>query len=540
MAIPKQPRQAMINMMYLVLTAMLALNISAEVLQAFNTVDSGIKKSMSALESGSMLTLDALTIRAEHDPDAQPYVQKAIQARAVAKRLFDEIENVKDELRRESGIKTNSKGEVVLRNEHDTHTPTLLLINRGKGARLKQAINDTRDRLLTFFDPEDVNRESRTLPIRAVDPEPDGDIVKTWEEAQFEEMPMAAVLALLSLIQNDVRSSEAQVLKYLLDEAGMMGFDFDKVIAQAIPQARWVTVGDKMNIDLMVAAYDSKVQSEIFIGPLDREQVYVNAQGRLEVRNKHQELPPLLRIDEKRVMDEGGIETLGRIPGSEGTQNISGAIKVVDQDNGQVSWFPFTTEYQAIRPAAVVSPDYMNVLYIGVDNPISISVPGFTNDKISATISDGTLSRTSTGYVARVSTSGSAYVSVSAKTETGVRPMGRAEFKVKRLPDPDVTMGNYGNGCVPAGAFRVIPGLTAQAPWFYFPVNYRIQGFIVSIGRGGQVSNPVIVNGPLWSDEVKRAFANLRIGDKVWIDDIIIVPPDEDVRKASLSFKVCS
>lgn len=540
MALPKNPRQAMINIMYLVLTAMLALNISAEVLNAFIKVDESIQKSTVAVDSSSSLSMKALVLRADNDVEAKPYLERAVRARLVADSLVQDIEILKEELKHESGVKTAANGEKVLRNGRDTHTPTYWLINKGKGAELKAKIKDARQKFLSFYDVKHVDAEGKSLPLRAVDPEPTDDVIKTWEEDLFEEMPVVAALAMLSKLQNDVRTSEAQVIQYLLDEAGMIGFDFDQVMAQAIPRARWVTIGDQMKIELMVSAYDSKVKSEILIGPLDMSQVAVAADGRLTVKDKHQEHPPLIRIDEHIETGEGGIAQWARSATVAGNHELSGVIKVVDQDNGQVSWFPFRTEYQAIRPAAVVSPDYMNVLYIGVDNPMSVSVPGFTDDKVSASISSGTLTRNGSGYIARVTEPGSVYVNVFAQTETGVKPMGRAEFKVKRLPDPDYAMGPYKGGCITRASLQAMTGITAQAPWFYFPVNYRVAGYSVSLGRGGQVFGPYAVNGALFPDQVKELFRTARVGDRIWIDDIIAIPPDDSRRKGDLSFKICS
>jgi gliding motility-associated protein GldM len=541
MAIPKHPRQAMINMMYLVLTAMLALNISAEVLQAFKKVDESIQKSITAVQFSSDLTMRALQLRADNDPKAMPFLEKAQQAHALADTLYWEVEALKRELRLESGVKTNSKGDTILRNERDTHTPTYLLINEGKGTDLKNKINSSRETFLGFFDAEDRDEMRESVPLAAIDPEPTDEVSKTWEETQFEEMPIVAALVMLSKIQNDVRTTEAQVVKYMMDKAGMVGYDFDQVVAQAIPQARWVTVGDQMRVDLMVAAYDSKVKSEVLIGPLDMNQITVTSDGALKVKDEHQEHPPLLSITDRLEPNDKGIAEWIESPSAAGQRHLSGVIKVVDQDNGEISWFPFKTEYQVIRPAAVVSPDYMNVLYIGVDNPMSISVPGFTDGKVSATITNGTLTRSGSGYIARVTDPGSIWVNVSARTENGVRPMGRSEFKVKLLPTPAVTMGPYGEGCVPLGAFRGLPGLTAQAPWFYFPVNYRIESFNVSIlKRDRQYVGPIPVTGPLFSQQVKDNFANLKVGEKVWIEEIVVVPPDGRRRKVNLSFKVCN
>jgi hypothetical protein len=102
-------------------------------------------------------------------------------------------------------------------------------------------------------------------------------------------------------------------------------------------------------------------------------------------------------------------------------------------------------------------------------------------------------------------------------------------------------MGIYSNGCVPVGAFRALPGLTAQAPWFYFPVNYRIESFSVEIRkRSGTLSPKMTCTGPLFSQQVMQHFSNLQIGERVWIDDILVKPPDGTTHKEALSFTVCN
>ena len=528
----------MINMMYLVLTAMLALNISAEVLEAFTKVDDSIQKSIGAVNAGSSVTYRALSIKAANDPSRTPFLDRANEAKRISDSLYGDIELLKEMLREESGVRVTSSGKKVLRNGRDTHTPTHLLINEGKGAMLKQKINATREALLALYDSADLELGVGILPLHAVDPEPDGQIVKTWEEDLFYEMPVVASLAMLSKIQNDVRASEAQTLKYLLDEAGMDDFPFNSVMATAIPKARWVTVGDRMNIDLMVSAFDSNMETEVFIGPLNRALIRPNVDGVLEVIDKDLKYPPLLSVEQKLVSGSRGIATLQQVPMAVGTKRVTGVIKVVNKDDGSISWFPFDTEYEVIRPAAVVSPDNMNVLYLGVDNPISISVPGFTDDKVSATISSGTLTKQSGKYIARVSQTGTTTVRVTAQTETVTKPMGDMEFKVKRLPPPEVALSGRPGGQISVDLVRNALGLTATAPWFHFPIPYRIEEFHVVLNPAGTSNQiPKSNSSAVFSADVRELLRRARPRDRLYFDNVVVALPDRK-EKVHLSFLI--
>jgi gliding motility-associated protein GldM len=179
------------------------------------------------------------------------------------------------------------------------------------------------------------------------------------------------------------------------------------------------------------------------------------------------------------------------------------------------------------RPSLTVSAIKMNLLYMGVDNPVSISVPGVADNNLSATISTGTLRRDASGknWVVRVSQQGKAIISVAMKSDKTTRSMGSAEFRVKRLPPPNAFISNVDGGPVAKNA--LIPRMPED---FEFDLNFVINSFTFISIRGGDVF-PLQGKGNLLTEEMKNFIRNSKRGDKIWLENIMAKGPDGSTRR---------
>ena len=227
---------------------------------------------------------------------------------------------------------------------------------------------------------------------------------KNWQEYMFEDMPVAAAVTLLTKLQNDVRYAEGEVLHTLVANIDMKDIRVNKLSAFVIPNAQTIVRGDKFSAQIVMAAVDTTQQPKIYIG------------GRqMNLRNNTYEI----------------------VTGRTGEFNLAGYI-TMQNGQGDVIRRDFTQKYTVVDPSATVSADLMNVLYAGYTNPISISIPGVPLNKVTASMSGGTLQPVGPGkYIARPAAVGKDVTITVMSTTTGhPRQMGQFTFHVRKLPDP--------------------------------------------------------------------------------------------------------
>src|SRR5690606_12440304 len=213
-----------------------------------------------------------------------------------------------------------------------------------------------------------------------------------------------------------------------------------------------------------------------------------------------------------------------------GVYEYKGTIRVPSPD-GSVKEYPFSQSYQVSAPTAVVSADKMNVLYIGVDNPISVSVPGIPRESIRASISSGSLSGGNGNYTARVSEPGTAVISVSAEVGGEVRALGSQTFRVRTVPPPIPKFGGISSGALNASVAKVQPGVFAVLENFDFDMQFTVTRFTMIISR--RRADPFVqtANSNALTPQMKQALNTVAAGDVIAIDDIYVKGGDGTNRK---------
>jgi len=528
----------MINMMYLVYTALLALNISAETLNAFITVDKGLRRTTSALDTNIGEVYKVFQERAARDSSALPLYAKALKAQDISNKLIANIEQMKGEMLDISGSEIVN-GEKIATNHRDTNTPTLYFVNEKNGDKLQQQINDARDQFLSLFGDDVRSTKAQSITLKAEAPVgSDGLSKKSWTEHNFADVPVVAAITILSKIENDAKTTEAAVVDYLKGQIGLESVSFDVLKARAIPKKSYLNLGETYSADIFVSASSSSTQPKVYIGEFDPEYIKRDENGDLPAEVEADKLP--LQAGYRELSDAvNGIVKYEFQANGIGPKTYRGVIAVLNAKTGKIKYYPFETDYLVAQSQAVVSPTKMNVLYIGVDNPLDISVPGYPTSSVSASLSGGTLTGGNGKYVGRVTSTGDVKVNVSVRTETGTKSVGSVAFRAKRIPDPKVLLGNSSGPVITAGQLRGLPGLIAIADNFPFDVNFKVRGFEVTYKKSG--SNNLIIKqnaGKIFTPEVKNIFSSARPGDRVWFDNIKVKAPDGTTRTKSLSFKV--
>ncbi|MBL0102645.1 MAG: gliding motility protein GldM [Bacteroidetes bacterium] len=509
------PRQKMINMMYLVLTALLALNVTKEVINAFVTINESVVLSKNNLDKKNQNTYAAFAQAMSNDPVKYKSVNdRAMNVKKAADDLNNYIEGLKTRLVRESDQidpKDPTPTLPDMERKDDYDTPTHIMIgaddHTGKGG----AADSLRQKLIAFKGlivknaPDgtqaDYKKQLDNL-LNTEDPKKGEDGKRTWELMSFYHNPVVATVALLSKFQSDIRTAESQVTDNLLASVDANIIKLDKLNAKVIANSTVVTIGSEYQADVFLSATSSTMAPEVYIGAT-WDSVAKQVRG-----GSTTPLPV-----------EGGYAKFSARPGSEGEQKWSGVIRVKKPD-GTYDGYPFQASYVAQKPNSVVSAEKMNVLYIGVDNPMAISVPGVPNNQVRVSIegAGGSLKPNSTAgaghYMANVTTTGQCKVKVTAEIGGKQLPMGEFVYRVKRVPDPVASISNSKGGTINKNTLKA-GALVPVLENFDFEMFFKITGFKATVIRKRADPLEFTGEGNQLTSAMRDAIEKCSAGDRV-------------------------
>lgn len=522
------PRQKMINMMYLVLTALLALNVSTEVLNAFKLVNEGLQTSNGSLSVKNESIYKAFDKQKQDNPEkAKVPFDKAQEARKISKELFDVLESYKTQVIKLADGRDPETGDIVQRDNIDIATQMFCEQNGKNGKELQKKILDARSKLLALVDEKD--RANFSISLNGETPKLKADPGASWEFATFNHVPTTAAVTILSKFQNDVVSSEGAIIDYLIKKIGETDFKFDALAAKIIAPSSYIMQGQAYKADIFLAAFNSTQDPEVFLGGLGGFQR--DPEGGFKPMDSPNPLPPGYSEGSK-MKTAGGMAKLEQGGSGVGERKYAGIIRVKNPVGGY-TFYPFEGGYQVAAKSVVVSPTKMNVLYIGVENPMKISVPGVGQGDVSASLAgSGTLSKNPDGsYSAKVTAVGKCQINVFAKVDGKVQPMGAEEFRIKRIPDPVPTLGGkLRGGNTQPGAIKAQSGLVALLENFDFEARFNVVSFQMVFSSKGEIFKAT-AQGPLLNAQMKSFLDRAKPKDIIFIDEIKVVGPDGQPRK---------
>ena len=512
---PVSPRQKMINLMYVVLMAMLALNVSTEVLNGFSIVEESLKRTTSNATLENMAIYDDFAVQMKKNPQkVKEWYDKSQQVKQMSAHLYD----LADELKHAIVVEADGKdGDVRnIRNKEDLEAANQVMLapGRGRGKELYDAINTYRVNMLKMVTtPRQKKLLISTLTTEI--PQSAQTMGKNWQEYMFEAMPAAAAVTLLSKLQSDVRYAEGEVLHTLVSNIDVKDIRVNALNAFVIPNSQTIVRGDKFSAHIVMAAVDTTQQPQIFIG------------------GREMNLP------------NGLYET---VTSRTGDFTLSGYIQV-ENGNGELLKRNFEQKYTVVDPSATVSADLMNMLYAGYANPISISVPGVPLNKISATMTNGSLTPTGPGkYIARPTKVGDNAVITVMSTNTG-RPqqMGQFTFRVRRLPDPTPyipikdAQGNsdrFKGGNMSKAELMSAEGIGAAIDDGVLDIGFKVLSFEVVFFDNMGNAVPIASDGSQFSTRQKDTFRKLTRNRRLYISHVVAVGPDGIQRTLKSSTEV--
>lgn len=527
------PRQKMIGMMYLVLMALLALNVSRDVLNAFVLVDESLTRTTENFyHKNDVYYKEFDRAAAENPVKAGPWKSKADEVKRKSNELHKYIQGLKLEIvKKTEGDDTeaiegeNILGELIVKKD-DTFAPAEIMIGAnkdGKANDLKMALDQYREYLLSLLDEKSVDtRESIKTSLNTDDPPPkEGEILR-WQDEHFEELPLMAVITLMSKMQSDVRNAESDALRYLFSQIEAGSFNFNLVEPVVIPNSSYIVRGTEYKANVFMAAFDTTQEPIVYIGEYDST---ISDDGTIEYRMKGE-----LGRDYTTAPVDGGKGVYSVTPSAVGWKKWGGIISLKRLDGGVTSK-PFRIEYQVAEPSLVVSATKMNVFYLGVPNPVEISVPGVPADRIVASTNNGRISPSGGAYMVNPTREGTSQISVSVREDGGVRPRGSKTFRVRKVPDPYATLaGGRSGATLSKSQILAQLGPKAEMPeWFEFDLEFTVTSFSLATYVQGFYQEIAASSGT-FSSAQRDVLRNLNPGAKLYLNDVIAVGPDGSSR----------
>tara|TARA_B100001287_G_scaffold274603_1_gene280244 strand:+ start:2111 stop:3766 length:1656 start_codon:yes stop_codon:yes gene_type:complete len=516
------PRQRMINMMYLVLTALLALNVSKEVLEAFAKMDNSIEYAYGDKYSSNEKHYLDFKNRAEKNPEKfQEWYSHALNVKRESKEILDSIQSVKTKIELLAGG-YDKDGMLVKKDDKDLVKKLLVkdLSEKGAygyGAMLVKARDKYRNFLLSLdslniYIGNDVKVKDRINQILSTeDFDEDGSGPKaavSWQDAQYNGHVPIAVMAFMAQMKLDVGSLEGEILELLQKKIGQSSITVNSQIGVVKAPKQTIMLGDSF-------------KARVFIAGVDTNQLPTFSLHKYDSKGNRIESVPY-----DTLINDGSEGLYSTKPTRQGTYYFGGDI-IIQSEEGEKT-YPFLQEYRVDAPLSVISPDKMNVIYTEVINPLSISVPGYSSDELQ-------LYSDFSGCKIKSIKNGS-YEAVIAKKQKGKnrkktmnlfikdKSSGKIvgekiTFRIKNVPPPKPSIKKIlGTGEMTPQELGTAAGIRAKLENFDFELSFEITSFRYTYPTNTGAFKTQSYSGWKFTPDLKSQFNGLKPGQKIIFD----------------------
>lgn len=490
----------MINIMYLVLTALLALNVSAEILNAFKTVDDSLTATNSTINKSTETILKSLEDKLS-DPTSKVkaaiWYPKAQRAQELSTDMYNYIKTLKDKILKEAGFNPNAKNKFDSSYALDNlDIATRVLVEGKEGQKLRAKLEKYKSDLLAI-DPEIAKEFQNSLQINLAPPKVQDKTNKTWEEAYFHMVPTVAALTILSKFQNDVKTSENKVVAFCHQQVGQVVVRFDRFEPIIGQSTNYAMPDQTIEIKAGVGAFSNQAKPTITIG------------GQTQQLN-----------------DSGFVRYTTNVGSALGSRSIPVHITYKDQD-GNDKVIDRVVNYTVGQASTAIALPEMNVLYIGYPNQITVSASGVGAEKIDVRVTGG-------GGRAEKTAPGKFTVHVSQQSDDCVvtayadgKAIGSSVFRTRQMPDPIATVGGKQSGeYVNAATLAAQGGVGAYIQNFPLNLKYNVVSFdAVGTDEDGNIMTKPC-QGNAFTTDARNMIRKMRSGDILTIEKIYCTGPD--------------
>jgi gliding motility-associated protein GldM len=496
------PRQKMIGMMYLVLTALLALQVTSAILEKFVLLNNSLEQSTGSTNNVNQETLKKIqgqVSKTGNRPNDVAVLKQAEQVRQLSSDMVKQIDDLKQEVVTRSGG-TDEQGNIKNLSEEESVAQVMVGSNRdGKAYTLQTTINKFVDDLGKIagmkFAP--MALDGKDDPIAGRSPE---QRTKDFATLNFAQTPVPAALAVLSQKQADVRRIEGEALDALAAKVGAQDVKFDKIMAMLSMESKVVVAGTKFKGEMFLAASSSGIQPRMSLsgGPVRMD----NGRGIIE-----------FTAQGGGAYDKNGLSR----------RVLSGSISYNAPD-GSMKTVPMQAEYFVAKPTYNIETGTLPPMYLGCENKLSIQSPqlgALWNPAISGQGAE-VLSSGDRGKITVVPNSSSVRLTIANQGNV----LGSEDFRVQRVPRPTIEYLVGGRSAmadprgVPVGSARSInvravadPSFLAAAP---NDARFRVTGITVNLARGTRrIAGPLSL-GP-GGGSLGNMAAEMEPGDRLTV-----------------------
>lgn len=540
------PRQKMIAMMYLVLTALLALNVSVEVLDAFSTVNEGLENTHTSVEKKIEDYYYTFEQQYNKQPEkTQDFWNKAQEIRTKTDEMINFVErDIKLALLLQNNGTTESElfaltgdDAVILNPEQadptknrrvfhklnldnlsgkDKHDAvTAFMIEQKNADKLKTKIDEYRQFIIEMMESVGVTDYSDHVGLITDGKYFAGDGAPlTWQLKNFNHIIIPAAISIINEIVGEIQTTEYDAISELYKSIDAGDFKFNTLEAKVFPKTTYVLKGQDYEADVFIVASDNSKEfdAKYAKGIKDFSQASENAI--------------------QKVSSENGIVKIKVPATAQGEQSIAGIIEMKDPITGEIKPYPFQSSYTVAPPSANVTPTKMNVMYRGLENPIAVSAPGFTNEQINVRVVNGTLSKKSGEYfVTPGNDDNTTTVTVSTTIDGKTIVLDNHVFRLKRTPDPVPIINGKTKGSFTKEEVLAADGFVLTMPDFDFEgYNSTVITYDVATVVGGYLKTVKGVAGRKFDSSVKDIIKNAKRGQRISIENIRVKAPDGEER----------
>ena len=527
------PRQKMIGMMYLFLTAMLALNVSKEVLDSFVKVNDSL----------------AVTVENFNDKNQEMYAnfekQEAINKQKVekwsniAKEIRIKADSISDYIRglkvfmvhkaegpdSKAVVDNNVVAELIAAKDNATIGDEVLIgpSDDKEGLTLRKHLDEYREFLLSHVNEKDSSvRLSISKNLNTSDPPPKDNIQLSWQTSMFAHIPLVASITMLTKMQSDIRNAEADILRYLYQQIDQSDFKFNKLQGIAIPKNPMILSGEEFSANVFVAAFDTTQLPTIYVGDFTK-----NSDGSFHMKPGASVLP---------INNGMGVfKTVSRKVG----ENTWGGLIEMKSPDGSIKQFPFTNTFQVNEPLAVISASANNVFYSSIDNPLEVSVPGIPMEKIYPSVTNAKLVKAKTGWnVTPTSSGGTVTVQVAIEVDGRRQNVGKKDFRVRPVPPPVPKIAGKTGGALTTADIIGGMGITAELEGFIRDdIKFIVSSFTV-VTQDGIYVNEVRNTDWRFSADVQNVIRGVKRGQRITFENIMAKGPGGERNLGAIVFKI--